>query len=165
MLLKGGNSHSFAYLRFCAFALVSLCLLVLLMLLVLLVFFVLFVRAKSLRKRNKKFKTPLITSFMLLLLSFAYPPQLPIWGLMTTPVGFLRVPPLKSVEQIVWFFSLLISLLFRPFFSVYICVRCYLLCVFFSHDHCKFFKGKYILILSYLFRASYWFLLERNVVH
>ena len=48
-------------------------------------------------------------------------------GLMTKPVGFLRVPPLKFVEQIVWFFSFLISLLFGPFFSVYICVWFYLL--------------------------------------
>ena len=47
-------------------------------------------------------------------------------GLMTKPVGFLRVPPLKFVEQIVWFFSFLISLLFGPFFSVYICVWFYL---------------------------------------
>ena len=38
-------------------------------------------------------------------------------GLMTKPVGFLRVPPLKFVEQIVCFFSFLISLLFGPFFQ------------------------------------------------
>ena len=48
-------------------------------------------------------------------------------GLMTKPIGFLRVPPLKFVEQIVWFFSFLISLLFGPFFSVYICLWFYLL--------------------------------------
>ena len=48
-------------------------------------------------------------------------------GLMTKPVGFLQVPPLKFVEQIVCFFSFLISLLFGPFFSVYICVWFYLL--------------------------------------
>ena len=36
---------------------------------------------------------------------------------MTKPIGFLRVPPLKFVEQIVWFFSFLISLLFGPFFQ------------------------------------------------
>ena len=53
-------------------------------------------------------------------------------GLMTKPVGFLRVPPLKFVEQIVWFFSFLISLLFGPFFSVYICVWFYLL-----QSHCS----------------------------
>ena len=50
---------------FCAFARMSLCLLVLLVLLTLLV---LFVRAKSFRKKKiKKFKTALITSFILLL--------------------------------------------------------------------------------------------------
>ena len=38
------------------------------------------------------------------------------WDLMTKPVGFLRVPPLKSVEQISDF-SFLISLLFGPFFQ------------------------------------------------
>ena len=48
-------------------------------------------------------------------------------GLMAKPVGFLRVPPLKFVEQIVWFFSFLISLLFGPFFFIYICVWFYLL--------------------------------------
>ena len=48
-------------------------------------------------------------------------------GLMTKPVGFLRVPPLKFIEQIVWFFSFLISLLFGLFFSAYICVWFYLL--------------------------------------
>ena len=48
-------------------------------------------------------------------------------GLITKPVGFLRVPPLKFVEQIVWFFPFLTSLLFGPFFSVYICVWFYLL--------------------------------------
>ena len=50
---------------FCAFARMSLCLLVLLVLLTLLV---LFVRAKCFRKKKiKKFKTALITSFILLL--------------------------------------------------------------------------------------------------
>ena len=50
---------------FCAFARMSLCFLVLLVLLTLLV---LFVRAKSFRKKKiKKFKTALITSFILLL--------------------------------------------------------------------------------------------------
>ena len=38
-------------------------------------------------------------------------------GLMAKPIGLLRVPPLKFVEQIVWFFSFLISLLFDPFFQ------------------------------------------------
>ena len=38
-------------------------------------------------------------------------------GLMTKPAGFLRVPPLKLGEQIVWFFSFLISLLFVPLFQ------------------------------------------------
>ena len=37
-------------------------------------------------------------------------------GLMTKPIGFLRVPPVIFVEQIVWFFSFLISPLFGPFF-------------------------------------------------
>ena len=36
---------------------------------------------------------------------------------MTKPIGFLRVPPLQFVDQIVWFFSFLISLLFGPFFQ------------------------------------------------
>ena len=36
---------------------------------------------------------------------------------MTKPVGFLRVPTLKFVEQIVWFFYFLISLLIGPFFQ------------------------------------------------
>ena len=48
-------------------------------------------------------------------------------GLMTKPIDFLRVPSLKFVEQIVCFFSFLISLLFGPFFAVYICVWFYLL--------------------------------------
>ena len=48
-------------------------------------------------------------------------------GLMTKPVGFLRVPLLKFVEQIVWFFYFLISLLIGPFFSVCICIWFYLL--------------------------------------
>ena len=72
---------------------------------------------------------------------------------MTKAVGFLRVPPLKFVEQIVCFFSFLISVLFGQFFSVYISVQFHLLqsnWVFFSHEVCKFFKGKYILILSCL---------------
>ena len=38
-------------------------------------------------------------------------------GFMTEPIGFLRVPLLKFVEQIVCFFSFLISLLFGPFFQ------------------------------------------------
>ena len=54
------------------------------------------------------------------------------WDLMTKPIGFLWVLPLKLVEQIVWFFSFLISLLFGPFFSVYICVWFYLL-----QSHCS----------------------------
>ena len=37
-------------------------------------------------------------------------------------VGFLRFPPSKFVEQIVWFFSFLISVLFDPFFFQYILV-------------------------------------------
>ena len=45
----------------------SLCLLVFLVLLVLLVLSVFFVRAKSFRKKNKDFKSALITSFILLL--------------------------------------------------------------------------------------------------
>ena len=36
---------------------------------------------------------------------------------MTKPVGFLRVPSLKFVDQIVRFVSFLISLLFVSFFS------------------------------------------------
>ena len=44
------------------------------------------------------------------------------WGLTTKSIGFLRVPPLKFVEQIVSFFSFLISLLFGPFVSVYLCI-------------------------------------------
>ena len=55
---KNKNSHLFAYLRFCAFTRGSLCHLVLLVLLVC---------AKSFRKKNKEFKTALITSFILLL--------------------------------------------------------------------------------------------------
>ena len=39
------------------------------------------------------------------------------WGLMTKLIGFLRVPPLKFVVKVVWFFSFLISLLFGPFFQ------------------------------------------------
>ena len=35
---------------------------------------------------------------------------------MTKPIGFLRVPPLIFVEQIVWFYNLLISLLVCSFF-------------------------------------------------
>ena len=69
MLLKniyGENSHfphfSHSLFAFCAFAWVFLCLLVLSVLLVLLV------HAKSFRKKkNKAFKTALITSFILLL--------------------------------------------------------------------------------------------------
>ena len=48
-------------------------------------------------------------------------------GLITKPIDFLRVPPLKFVRQIVWFFSFLISLSFDLFFSVYIYVWFYLL--------------------------------------
>ena len=51
-------------------------------------------------------------------------------GLMTKPIGFLRVLPFCRVhflEQIVWFLSFLISLLFGTFFqyiyvySLYVC--------------------------------------------
>ena len=41
---------------------------------------------------------------------------------MTKSIGFLQVPPLNFVEQIVWFFSSLISLLFGSFFFQYIFV-------------------------------------------
>ena len=41
-------------------------------------------------------------------------------GLIAKPIGFLQVPPLKFVEQIVDLSLFLISLLFGPFFSVYI---------------------------------------------
>ena len=51
----------------------------------------------------------------------------PLQCLMTKPIGFLRVPTLKLVDQIVWFFSFLISLLFGLFFLVYICVWFHLL--------------------------------------
>ena len=60
-------------------------------------------------------------------------------------LAFLQVPPLKFVEQIVCFFSFLISVLFGQFFSVYISVQFHLLqsnWVFFSHEVCKFFQGK-----------------------
>ena len=65
----GENSHLFAYLHFCAFAWVSLCLL---MLLVLLVRAKTYCKKKNKKKNNnnniKKFKTGLITSFILLLI-------------------------------------------------------------------------------------------------
>ena len=65
---KGGNSHLFAYFRFCAFARMSLYRLVILVLLVLLVILVLLVCVKSFRKKNnEKFNTALITSCILLL--------------------------------------------------------------------------------------------------
>ena len=86
-------------------------------------------------------------------------------GLMTKLVGFLRVLPLKFVGQIVWFFSFLISLLFGPFFSVYICVWFYLLqsicnTGYFSRtSFVNFLKGNYVLISSCRFwKWNYLFL-------
>ena len=82
-------------------------------------------------------------------------------GLMTKPVGFLRVPPLKFVEQIVWFFSFLISLLFGLFFSVYICVWFYLLES--NYNNAYFSRTSFVnflkvnIVLSYLIKWPwYW---------
>ena len=58
------GKHLIHLFAFCAFARMSLCLFVLFVLLVLLV---LLVCVKSFRKKNKEFKTALITSFILLL--------------------------------------------------------------------------------------------------
>ena len=58
---------------------------------------------------------------------------------MTKPVGFLRVSPLKFVEQIVWFFS---------FWLV-----CYLVSIWYSllfgHFICYFFQ--YIFVYSFIY--------------
>ena len=74
---------------------------------------------------------------------------------MTMSIGFLWVPPLKFVEQIIWFFTFLISLLFGPFFSVYICVQFHLLqsnCNYgyFSHRSFVNFLKKIIFFFHYL---------------
>ena len=63
-----GKSHLFAYLCLCAFDRVSLCRLVLFSAFgAFCVFSVIFLCVKCFRKKNKKFKTALITSFILLL--------------------------------------------------------------------------------------------------
>ena len=68
-----GKSHLFAYLCLCAFDRVSLCRLVLFSAFgAFCVFSVIFLCVKCFRKKNKKFKTALITSFILLLNSSYY---------------------------------------------------------------------------------------------
>ena len=64
LLKKPLKSHLFAYLRFCAFPRVSLCLLVLLLLWC---FWCFWCVQNVFVRKNKEFKTALITSFILLL--------------------------------------------------------------------------------------------------
>ena len=79
----------FAYLRFCAFARVSLSRLVLLVLLV---------SAKSFRKKNKEFKTALITSFILLLMANTIPKNFVISS-NDTSFQFTKLDPRRQGQE------------------------------------------------------------------
>ena len=79
----------FTYLRFCAFARVSLCRLVLLVLLV---------SAKSFRKKNKEFKTALITSFILLLMANTIPKNFVISS-NDTSFQFTKLDPRRQGQE------------------------------------------------------------------
>ena len=72
MRLKTSKGKKVAYSLICAFVLLCLCLVVSLCFLCFLCFLVPLVRVKSFRKKNKEFKTALITSFTLLLVSLKY---------------------------------------------------------------------------------------------
>ena len=77
-------------------------------------------------------------------------------GLMTMSIGFQVVPPLKLLSQMSDFsFSWLVCYLVHSFRYIFVYIYCIyysliVIVVFFSHELCNFFQGKYIALIAIL---------------